>query len=198
VVTHSAIGAYNDYTGVHWSSDSKFDDSRLQTSLDFAVPLSLRIDVYGIGCQCVSWRCGKGGRQLSRISNSRPFSDFYPLINTHIALHWQRLWNAETNNKLHSFRTNSEHFKSYIEKTSWSFTDFDAPHSCIFAEQGEPAWVQVTPLAVKHILLDCTEFKLIRVKYYTCSNLSELFSNVPSRAIIDFIEEIKLYRIMWI
>jgi ribonuclease HI len=131
-----------------------------------------------------------------------PFSDFYPLINTHIASHWQRLWNAETNNKLHSFEPKVNISKSFqlprrdeliIHRLRIGHTHLT--HAFLLKKEDPPECIGCqTPLTVEHILLNCIEFQLVRAKYYTCTNLPELFNNVPSRAIIDFIKEIGLYR----
>jgi hypothetical protein len=66
-----------------------------------------------------------------------PFSDFYPLINTHVASHLQRLCNAETNNMLHNFEP-----KVILPVTSQRRFDQSqtlhqtyAPYSCFFAEE---------------------------------------------------------------
>ena len=53
-------------------------------------------------------------------------------------------------------------------------------------------------LTVEHILINCMDFQPTRQKYYTSANLSDLFNNVPSRTIVDFIKEIGLYRKLWI
>ena len=55
-------------------------------------------------------------------------------------------------------------------------------------------WVTLT---VEHILLNCLDFNLFRQKHFTCT-VADLFSNVPSRAIVDFIKEIGLYHKLWI
>ena len=50
-----------------------------------------------------------------------------------------------------------------------------------------------TPLTVEHILMNGIDFQPTRQQYYTSPNLSELFKNVPSRTMVDFIKKIELY-----
>ena len=145
----------------------------------------------------------KAALSLTESQTPVPYSDFYPLINTHIASHWQRLWNAETNNKLHSF-------EPMVRKTS---TVFQLPrrdellihrlrighthltHAFLLKSEDPPECIGCqTPLTVEHILINCMDFQPTRQKYYTSANLSDLFNNVPSRTIVDFIKEIGLYR----
>jgi hypothetical protein len=131
-----------------------------------------------------------------------PFSDFYPLINTHSASQWQQLWNAETNNKLHSFEPKVNISKSFqlplrdeliIHRLRIGHTHLT--HAFLLKREDPPECIGFqTPLSSEHILLHCIELQLIREKHFTSATLSELLNNVPSRAIIDFIKEIGLYR----
>jgi len=51
-------------------------------------------------------------------------------------------------------------------------------------------------LTVKHVLLHCVSFTNARDNFFcvTLTSMSELFSNVAPRSIIDFIEETGFYR----
>ena len=51
-----------------------------------------------------------------------------------------------------------------------------------------------TQLSVEHVLLRFRTWNTIRANYFTVTNLSDLFSNVASRCIVDFITEIGFYR----
>ena len=71
-------------------------------------------------------------------------------------------------------------------------------HAFLLKRVGPPGCIGCqTPLTVEHILLNFIELRLIRDKYYTCTYLSELFNNGPSRAIVDFINEIGHNRKLW-
>ena len=142
----------------------------------------------------------KAGLNLAESQTPVPFSDFYPLINTHIFSHWQQLWNAETNNKLHGIEPTVNSSKSFmlprrdeliIHRLRIGHTHLT--HAFLLKGEEPPECVGCqTPLTVEHILLNCIEFQLIREKYFTAANLAELFNDVSTRAIVDFIKDRKL------
>ena len=49
------------------------------------------------------------------------------------------------------------------------------------------------PLSVKHILIDCVDFAVIRHKYFQVTSMKELFDKVAPSRIISFIKEIGLF-----
>jgi len=49
------------------------------------------------------------------------------------------------------------------------------------------------PLTVKHILVQCTDFKDSWTKYFVTSSLEELFRTVDVRNVLDFIKETHFY-----
>ena len=49
------------------------------------------------------------------------------------------------------------------------------------------------PFSVKHYLLDCTDFRFIRSRFYCVSSLKELFDTVETVRIFSFLKEIVLY-----
>jgi hypothetical protein len=55
----------------------------------------------------------KSALNLAESQTPVPFSDFYPLISTHFASHWQQLWNTETNKKLNSWQPKVNISKSF-------------------------------------------------------------------------------------
>jgi ribonuclease HI len=130
-----------------------------------------------------------------------PYMDFYPLIHSYISSSWQRLWNCETNNKLHSIEPTVKSTKTYrlprrdeciIHRLRIGHTHFT--HAFLLKKEDPPECISCQlPLTVEHILLNCVDFMLIRRKYFTCMTLADLFTNVPSRKIVDFIKEIGLY-----
>ena len=48
------------------------------------------------------------------------------------------------------------------------------------------------PFSVKHFLLDCTDFRIIRSRFYRVNNLKELFDTVEPVRIFSFLREIGL------
>ena len=49
------------------------------------------------------------------------------------------------------------------------------------------------PFSVKHFLLDCTVFRIIRSRFYRVNSLKELFDTVEPVRIFSFLKEIGLY-----
>jgi hypothetical protein len=143
----------------------------------------------------------KTALNLAESQTPVPFSDFYPLITTYIASYWQRLWSLETNNKLNHIEPIVNCKKSYklprrdeliIHRLRIGHTHLT--HAFLLNKEDPPECISCqTPLSVEHILLNCVEFMVIREKYYKCDTLSELFSIIPSRTIIEFIKEIGFY-----
>ena len=55
----------------------------------------------------------KAALNLAESQTPVPYSDFYPLVHNYIFSKWQRLWNAETSNKLHSIEPTVKVTKTY-------------------------------------------------------------------------------------
>ena len=49
------------------------------------------------------------------------------------------------------------------------------------------------PFSVKHFLLDCTDFRITRSRFYSVSSLKELFDTVEPVRIFSFLKETGLY-----
>ena len=48
-------------------------------------------------------------------------------------------------------------------------------------------------LTVKHISIECNFLKIIRRRHYDVTHLNQLFKNVSSKRILDFVKDIGLY-----
>jgi len=50
------------------------------------------------------------------------------------------------------------------------------------------------PLTVKHILVECVDLNDVRKKHFVVSSMKDLFENVASQNIVDFIKETHFYK----
>ena len=49
-------------------------------------------------------------------------------------------------------------------------------------------------LTVKHILIECVDLNDVRNKHFVISSMKDLFENVASQNIVDFIKETHFYK----
>ena len=128
-----------------------------------------------------------------------PYSDYFPLIRTHVLNQWQSSWSLETENKLHAMEPMVNITKSYrlprcdeiiIHRLRVEHTFLT--HGYLLKRDGPPQCQ--TQLTVEHVLLHCPTWNAIRANHFTVTSLLDLFSKVASRCIVDFIKEIGFFR----
>ena len=131
-----------------------------------------------------------------------PFTDFKPSINTFVHNKWQMSWNAAVFNKLHFIKPSlGERQPNYRidRKEEVTLARLRIGHTFIthsFLLKGEdwPLCIPCQePFSVKHFLLDCTDFRIIRSRFYRVNSLKELFDTVEPVRIFSFLKEIGLY-----
>ena len=111
-------------------------------------------------------------------------------------------WNAAVLNKLHSIKPSLGEWQPNYRidsKEEVTLARLRIGHTFIthsFLLKGED-WPLCTPcqepFSVKHFLLDCTDFRFIRSRFYRVSSLKELFDTVEPVRIFSFLKEIGLY-----
>ena len=70
-------------------------------------------------------------------------------------------------------------------------------HSYLLAGGHQPECVTCQcPLTVKHILVECTDFRDIRNKYFVPSTMKDVFEQVSMRNVINFIKETHFYNLL--
>ena len=133
-----------------------------------------------------------------------PASDFCSLIRAHSLKQWQESWNSESLNKLHAIEPKVNGFNLYRlpRRDEIIIHKLRIGHS--FLTHGHLLRGEICPrcsacdveLTVKHILLHCVSFAIARDNSFnmTVTTLSELFTKVSSRSIIEFIKTTGLIR----
>jgi len=70
-------------------------------------------------------------------------------------------------------------------------------HSYLLAGGDQPECVTCQcPLTVKHILIDCSDFRDIRNKYFVASTMKDVFEQVSMLNVINFIKETHFYNLL--
>jgi ribonuclease HI len=129
-----------------------------------------------------------------------PYSEFKPVINSYVATKWQQSWDAEVCSKLHGVQPRTVSARAYrlprrgeviIHRLHVGHTR--ETHSHLLKEESPPMCIGCrAPLAVQRMLIDCVNFALCPSKYFNAATLHEIFENVNSHDLIDFIKEIGL------
>ena len=133
-----------------------------------------------------------------------PSSDFCFLIRSHSLKQWQESWNSETLNKLHAIEPKVNVFKLHRLPRRDEIIIYRLRIGHSFLTHGHLLRGETCPrcsacdiaLTVEHILLHCVSFAIARDHSFktTVTTLSDLFSKVSSRSIIEFIKKTGLYR----
>ena len=131
-----------------------------------------------------------------------PFTDFKPSINTLVHKMWQMSWNAAVFNKLHSIKPSLGEWqpnyridrKEEVTLARLRIGHTFITHSFLLKGEDWPLCIPCQePFSVKHFLLDCTDFRIIRSRFYRVNSLKELFDTVEPVRIFSFLKEIGLY-----
>ena len=115
------------------------------------------------------------------------FSDFKFYINKYISTAWQNAWNNDLFNKLHEI-------KPILGEWSPAYRDVRRDevvlcrsrightfltHSYLLKGEPIPECVPCQcPLTVRHILVECIDFDIIRSNYFNVASIHELFRDV--------------------
>ena len=110
---------------------------------------------------------------------------------------------AAAGNKLHAIRPTVGYYK---QKTCLSQHDTvllnrlrigrtRLTHSFLLSGDDFPGYGTCQcPLTVKHILVECVDLNGVRNKHFVASSIKDLFDNIETHKIIDFIKETRFYK----
>ena len=136
---------------------------------------------------------------LSLSDKSRiPYTDLKPTINKFLYTKWKQQWSDNIHNKpfqiqptLGEWRPASR--KSRREQVVTSRLRIGhtrLTHSFILKQETQPKCLTCqTTCTVKHILIECRTFTVIRKRFFKVNNLTNLFENVKIDDILSFLRE---------
>ncbi|MES9951106.1 MAG: reverse transcriptase domain-containing protein [Candidatus Thiodiazotropha sp.] len=132
-----------------------------------------------------------------------PFNNFKPLINKYILSEWQTSWNSEVGNKLHeikplvgkgSLSTCQRFRRDDIVLTRLRIGHTRLTHSYLLKGDPQPKCIGCDKnFTVKHFLLECVDFSIVRNQLIRVGDMKQLFENVPVDNILLFLKRIQLY-----
>ena len=130
-----------------------------------------------------------------------PYTDFKQCIHKHLKVTWQVEWNRAVLNKLFCIKphlglwpfSSRKSRREEVVLARLRIGHSYLTHSFLLKDEPLPECIPCDcPLTVKHILIDCIDFALVRQKYFHVNSMKELFEEVDPSNILNFIKEIGL------
>ena len=131
-----------------------------------------------------------------------PYSDFKSNIHQYITNKCQSVWEKQTQNKLNEMKPNFNSkyaFSNYCRKEQTKITrcrigHTKITHSYILKNEQAPFSFLVTNLLQSNIFLLLVQNLIIFAKkYFNIKTVKDLFNDIPTNKIIDFLKEIGLF-----
>ncbi|GFN93045.1 ribonuclease hi [Plakobranchus ocellatus] len=133
------------------------------------------------------------------------WSDLKPKINAYIHSTWQTNWDAEGTNKLYDVLPNlgedlCRRGEGAGRKRETVICRLRVGHtwltqSYLLKNEEQPFCYACDSLyTVRHILIECPDFQVIRRKYFSVTDLYRLFREVNPSRIIGYLKELGVYR----
>ena len=134
-----------------------------------------------------------------------PYIDLKPTINKYLHTKWQQQWSNNIHNKLFQFQPTLGEWRLASRKSkreqviSWlRIGHTRLTHSFILKREPQPQCLTCqTTCTVKHILIECRTFAVIRKRFFKVNNLTDLFENVKIDDSLSFLRETELYQKIW-
>lgn len=131
-----------------------------------------------------------------------PQSDFRPVIQKLIKRKWQRQWDEAPDNKLYTIQSTVDSRRNHsrrdrreevvLARLRIGHTYYT--HKFLFDRDPVPICIPCDEiLSVKHMLIDCIDFQIVRNRFYSADTLENLFKNIDPNLIFEFLKEIGLY-----
>ena len=137
---------------------------------------------------------------------SIPYTNLKPIISKFLHKKWQQRWDMNINNKLFQIQPSlgewrpafraSKREQVIISRLRIGHTRLT--HTFILKQEPQPQCLMCqTTCMVKHILIECRAFAVIRKRFFKVTSLTELFENIKIDDILFFLWETGLYEKIW-
>ena len=116
---------------------------------------------------------------------------------------WKSVWDELNTNKLHEVNPDLNdssvlklsNRRDQVVLTRCRIGHTRISHSYLLKREEQPFCVPCNePFTVRHFLLDCHDLSDIRTRFFNVRNLQELFTNIPSAIIINYLRETGLFQ----
>ena len=130
-----------------------------------------------------------------------PYTDLKPTINKFLHTKWQQQWSNNIHNKLFQIQPTLGEWRLASRKSRREQVVISRlrightrlTHSFILKQEPQPQCLTCqTTCTVKHILIECRTFAVIRKRFFKVNNLTDLFENVKIDDILSFLRETEL------
>ena len=135
-----------------------------------------------------------------------PYTDLKPTINKFLHIKWQQQWSNNIHNKLFQIHPTLGEWRPASRKSRREQVVISRlrigltrlTQSFILKQEPQPQCSTCqTTCTVKHILIQCRTFTVIRKRFSKVNNLTDLFKNVKIHDIPSFLRETELYQKIW-
>ena len=138
-----------------------------------------------------------------------PSTDFIPKVKTYIKYLWQDRWDSKHihNRPIKLYTINPDIKPFYINGLSRKdeviihrlrIGHTRLTHSYLMENGPIPLCLccQTVPISVKHLLIECPQLAGIRSRYYSATDMRDLFERFSLRNILEFLKESRLYHLI--
>ena len=132
-----------------------------------------------------------------------PYTDLKPTIDKFLHTNWQQRWINNIHNKLFQIQPNLGEWRPALRKSRREHVVISRlrtrhtrlTHSFILKQEPQPQCLaSQTTCTVKHILIGCRTFAVIRKRFFKVNSLTDRIENVKIDDVLSFLRETGLYQ----